>query len=39
MAWETIEYLQANGLEVLVDLEHAMDAQCGRRENGRAMRP
>ncbi len=34
MAWETIEHLQAQGLEVLVDLEHAMDASCGRRENG-----
>jgi 2-isopropylmalate synthase len=34
MAWETIECLQQHGLEVLVDLEHAMDANCGRRENG-----
>ncbi len=34
MAYETIEYLQDNGLEVLVDLEHAMDAACGRRECG-----
>jgi len=34
MTWETIDYLQAGGLEVLVDLEHAMDANCGRRENG-----
>jgi 2-isopropylmalate synthase len=34
MAWETIDYLQANGLDVIVDLEHAMDANCGRRENG-----
>jgi 2-isopropylmalate synthase len=34
MAFETIEYLQQNGLEVIVDLEHAMDAACGRRENG-----
>ena len=34
MAWETIEYLHANGLEVLIDLEHAMDANCGRCENG-----
>ncbi len=34
MAWETIEYLHANGLEVFVDLEHAMDATCGRCENG-----
>jgi 2-isopropylmalate synthase len=35
MAYETIEYLQESGLEVIVDLEHAMDACCGRRENGR----
>jgi 2-isopropylmalate synthase len=34
MAFETIEYLQENGLEVFVDFEHAMDACCGRRENG-----
>jgi 2-isopropylmalate synthase len=34
MTWETIECLQAHGLEVLVDLEHALDANCGRRENG-----
>jgi 2-isopropylmalate synthase len=34
MTWETIDYLQANGLEVFVDFEHAMDANCGRRENG-----
>ncbi len=39
MAWETIEYLQDNGLEVIVDLEHAMDAACGRRENGIACEP
>ena len=31
MAYETIECLHQNGLEVLVDLEHAMDANCGRR--------
>ena len=36
MAWETIACLQDNGLEVIVDLEHAMDAMCGRRENGEA---
>jgi 2-isopropylmalate synthase len=36
MAWETIECLQDNGLEVIVDFEHAMDAHCGRRENGLA---
>jgi 2-isopropylmalate synthase len=34
MAYETIEYLQDNGLDVFVDFEHAMDAACGRREHG-----
>ena len=34
MVRETVDYLQQNGLEVLVDFEHAMDAWCGRRENG-----
>jgi 2-isopropylmalate synthase len=34
MARETIDYLHDNGLEVFVDCEHAMDAVCGRRENG-----
>ncbi len=34
MACETIECLHDHGLEVLVDFEHAMDANCGRRENG-----
>src|SRR5579863_45239 len=34
MIWETIECLQSHGLEVIVDLEHAMDAMCGRAENG-----
>jgi 2-isopropylmalate synthase len=34
MARETIACLQDHGLEVIVDLEHAMDANCGRRENG-----
>jgi 2-isopropylmalate synthase len=34
MAFETIECLHDHGLEVVVDLEHAMDANCGRRENG-----
>src|SRR5215469_11637296 len=34
MAWDTIACLQDHGLEVLVDLEHAMDAACGRREFG-----
>jgi 2-isopropylmalate synthase len=36
MAYETIQSLHDNGLEVIVDLEHAMDACCGRRENGTA---
>ncbi|MFP5233485.1 MAG: alpha-isopropylmalate synthase regulatory domain-containing protein [Acidobacteriota bacterium] len=39
MAWETIDCLQSHGLEVLVDLEHAMDARCGRREFGRPCDP
>ncbi len=39
MAWETIDCLQSHGLEVLVDLEHAMDASCGRRECGRPCDP
>jgi 2-isopropylmalate synthase len=34
MACETIDCLHDNGLEVFVDFEHAMDAFCGRRENG-----
>ena len=34
MAYETVAFLQDHGLRVLVDLEHAMDAACGRRENG-----
>jgi 2-isopropylmalate synthase len=34
MAAETIACLQDNGLEVIVDFEHALDAVCGRRENG-----
>jgi len=34
MAYETVACLQDSGLEVIVDLEHAMDACCGRRENG-----
>lgn len=34
MAHDTIAYLQDHGLEVIVDLEHAMDAACGRREMG-----
>ncbi len=34
MAWETIDSLQQHGMEVIVDLEHAMDAARGRRECG-----
>src|SRR5580692_153324 len=34
MVKETVEFLQQQGLEVLIDLEHAMDASCGRCENG-----
>lgn len=34
MARETIACLHDNGLEVFVDLEHALDAVCGRREKG-----
>ena len=34
MTWETIDCLQSHGLEVLIDLEHAMDANTGRCENG-----
>ncbi|MGA7343797.1 MAG: alpha-isopropylmalate synthase regulatory domain-containing protein [Terracidiphilus sp.] len=34
MTRETVEYLRDNGLEVIVDLEHALDARCGRCENG-----
>ncbi len=34
MTSETIQCLQDHGLEVFVDFEHAMDAACGRRENG-----
>jgi len=36
MAHETIACLQDQGLEVIVDFEHGMDANCGRRENGHA---
>jgi 2-isopropylmalate synthase len=39
MTRETIDCLQAHGLEVIVDLEHAMDANCGRRENGNPCDP
>jgi 2-isopropylmalate synthase len=34
MACETIQYLQDNGFEVIVDFEHGMDSACGRMENG-----
>jgi 2-isopropylmalate synthase len=34
MTYETIEYLHNNGLEVLVDFEHAMDATGGRVQSG-----
>jgi 2-isopropylmalate synthase len=39
MAYETVECLHDSGLEVIVDLEHAMDACCGRRENGEDCDP
>jgi 2-isopropylmalate synthase len=39
MAYETIQCLHDNGLEVFVDFEHAMDAACGRRENGEPCDP
>lgn len=39
MARETISYLQDHGLEVIVDLEHALDAFCGRRECGQPCDP
>jgi len=39
MAGETIACLQDHGLEVIVDFEHAMDAHCGRRENGSPCDP
>ena len=34
MAQETVAYLQDQGLEVIVDLEHAMDAAWSRQEYG-----
>jgi len=37
MARETIACLHDNGLEVIVDFEHAMDASCGRGEFGREL--
>jgi 2-isopropylmalate synthase len=39
MALETVAFLQDHGLEVIVDLEHAMDAACGRRECGAPCDP
>ena len=39
MARETIACLQDAGLEVMVDLEHATDAFCQRREHGIACEP
>jgi 2-isopropylmalate synthase len=39
MTRETIDFLQQQGLEVLVDFEHAMDASCGRREKGNPTDP
>ncbi len=39
MAHETIAFLQDQGLEVIVDLEHALDAACGRRECGAPCDP
>ena len=39
MAYETIACLQDHGLEVIVDFEHAIDANCGRRENGSLCDP
>ena len=39
MAYDTVACLQDHGLEVLVDLEHAMDAACGRREFGAPCDP
>ena len=39
MAYDTIAHLQDHGLEVLVDLEHAMDASQARREMGHPCDP
>jgi 2-isopropylmalate synthase len=39
MAWETVDCLHQNGFEVIVDLEHGMDAYCGRREMGALCDP
>ena len=37
MIRETIRRLKEQGREVILDLEHAMDAVCGRREYGKTM--
>ncbi len=39
MARETVAFLQDHSLEVIVDLEHAMDAACGRQEFGLPSEP
>jgi 2-isopropylmalate synthase len=39
MTYETVACLQDHGMEVLLDFEHAMDANCGRRENGNLCDP
>jgi 2-isopropylmalate synthase len=39
MVAETIAFLQDHCLEVIVDLEHAMDAFCGREEFGALSTP
>ena len=39
MAYETIACLQDHGLEIIVDFEHAMDANCGRRETANPAIP
>ncbi|MDE3105011.1 MAG: hypothetical protein KGK08_07530 [Acidobacteriota bacterium] len=39
MVRETLQYLQDHGLEVIVDLEHALDAACGRIQHGRTGDP
>ncbi len=39
MTYETVACLQDEGLEVILDFEHAMDANCGRREKGNLCDP
>jgi len=39
MTRETVDYLHEQGLEVFLDFEHGMDANCGRRENGQSCDP